>query len=61
LKDPITNVNETIKTPQDLNTNKEKFKEYDALVPISFELDPNTTLIHVLGKDELDHVSNNCP
>jgi hypothetical protein len=29
------------------------------LVPIDFELDPNTISIHVSSEDELDHVSKN--
>jgi len=46
-KDPFTNVNETIKVPQHPNTSKDKFKQFGGLVPTSFELDMNTTLIHV--------------
>jgi hypothetical protein len=38
-KDLVTNVNETIKAPQNLNTHKEKFKQPGASVPIDFELD----------------------
>jgi len=30
-------------------------------IPTSFELDPNTTLIHVSGGNDLDHVSKNYP
>jgi hypothetical protein len=54
-------VNETIKAPQDLSTNYDKFKQFGESIFISFELDPNTILIHVLGKNDLDHVSNNYP
>jgi hypothetical protein len=37
-EDPITNVNETIKAPQDLNTSKHKFKQSGASVFTNFEL-----------------------
>jgi hypothetical protein len=30
-------------------------------IPTGFELDPKTTLIHVLGGNDLDHVSKNYP
>jgi hypothetical protein len=53
------NVNETIKVPQDLNTNKDKLKQFGVSIPINFEFDPNTISIHVLNGDELDHVLKN--
>lgn len=53
------NVNETIKTPQDLNTSQDKLKQSGVLVPTGFELDLNTTLTHVSSRDELDRVSKN--
>ncbi len=59
--DRTTNVNETIKTPRDFNTNKDKLKQSGALIPTGFELDPNTISIHVLGGDEHDHVLKNYP
>ncbi len=58
-EDPITNVNETIKAPQDLSTSKDKVKQSSGLVLTSFELDPSTTSTHVLGKNDLDHVLKN--
>jgi hypothetical protein len=51
------NVNETMKTPQDLITNKDKLQQYGGAIPTSFELDPNTTSTHVSSGDEFDHVS----
>jgi hypothetical protein len=58
LEDRVTNVNETMKDPRDLNTSKDKLKQSSGVVPANFELDLKTTLIHVLGIDEIDHVSN---
>jgi hypothetical protein len=58
LEDRITNVNETMKDPQDLNTSKYKLKQSGGVVLTNFELDLKTTLTHVLGIDEIDHVSN---
>jgi hypothetical protein len=39
LDDQITNVNETMKAPKDLNTNKEKLKQSGRAILIGFELD----------------------
>jgi hypothetical protein len=58
-KDLITNVNETIKAPLDLNINKDKLKQSNVLVPTGFEFDLNTTSTHVSSGDEFDHVSKN--
>jgi hypothetical protein len=55
------NVNETMKVRQDFSTNKDKLKQSGGVVPTNFELDLKTTLIHVLGIDEIDHVSNKYP
>jgi hypothetical protein len=60
-KDPIMNVNETIKAPQDLNTNKDKFKQFGVLVLTSFEFDPNITSTLILCANEFDHVLKNYP
>ncbi len=60
-KDPVTNVNETIKAPQNLNTSKDKLKQTSASSPTCFEFDLNTTSSHVWSEDELDHVLKNYP
>jgi hypothetical protein len=53
------NVNETIKAPRDLSTNKDKLKQFRVLVPTSFEFDSSTISTHVSSRDELDHVLKN--
>jgi hypothetical protein len=61
LEDQVTNVNETTKAPRDLNTSKDKLKQYGEAVPIRFELDPKITLIHVSNANEIDHVLKKYP
>ncbi len=61
LKDQVTNVNETMKTPQYLSIRKDKLKWSSEAIPIGFELDLKTISIHVLGGDEIDHVSKKYP
>jgi hypothetical protein len=61
LKDQVANVNETMKPPWDLNTSKDKFKQYGEAIPIGFELDPKITSIHVSSVDEIDHVLKKYP
>ncbi len=57
LEDRVTNVNETMKFLQDLNTRKNKLKQSSGVVLTSFELDLKTTLVRLLGADIIDHVS----
>ncbi len=55
------NVNEIMKAPQDLNTNKDKLKQFGGPIITSFELDPKISLTHVSGRDNIDHVLNKFP
>lgn len=59
LEDSITNVNETIKAPLNLNIGKDKLKQFSASILIGFEFDPNISSLHASSGNEFDHVLNN--
>lgn len=50
-----------MKTSQDLNTSKDKLKQFGGVVFIIFELDPETISTHVLNENNIDHVSKTFP
>jgi hypothetical protein len=50
-----------MKVPQDFSTSKDKFKQFGGTIFTGFELDLKITLTHVLGENDIDHVSKKFP